>query len=183
MIGSRCGFDVRAFEPDPVHFEQLEKNIRRNIIKEDENRFELHNSAVSIEDGIMNFCRVSGNTTSSHITGSKANRYGKFEYFDVDVENALKHIEWVDLVKMDVEGHEAVILCETDIDHWRSTDAIVEIENAENAAKVFEHFSRIKVNLFAQKIGWGKVQACGKIPCGYKEGSLFISCKPEIPWV
>lgn len=179
LIACRNGFEVRSFEPDPIHFKRLQENFELNSTNKTP---ELYNSAVSSKKGNMSFCRVKGNTTGSHLAGAKPNPYGELDYFDVPVESAIEHMEWADLIKMDVEGHEPTILCATDTNLWKNTDAIVEIENAENAQKIFHHFQKIDVNLFAQKIGWEKVERSEDMPSGYREGSLFISCKDKMIW-
>jgi FkbM family methyltransferase len=178
ILLARCGYAVRCFEPDPVHFALLQRNIEANACT----RVEAHNTAVSAESGKMEFCRVKGNTTGSHLKGAKANPYGELDCFFVTVEAARPHLEWADLVKMDVEGHEPVIICATDRATWQHTDAIVEIENAANAARVFEHIAGLGVNLFAQKTGWQRVQSVEDMPTSYTEGSLFISVRNPMPW-
>lgn len=178
ILLSRLGYTVRCFEPDPGHFEALTRNIKLNGCQ----NVEPHAAAVSITDGETEFCRVKGNTTSSHIKGDKANPYGDLEFFPVKLEAAARHLAWADLVKMDVEGHEPVILTATNRDTWANTDAFVEIESAENAAIVFEHMSALGVNLFAQKINWQPVKNLEAMPTGYKDGSLFITCNDHMPW-
>jgi hypothetical protein len=64
----------------------------------------------------------------------------------------------------------------------QSLDIMVEIGNPENAKAVFEHFQAIGVGMFAQKLGWARVQSAGDVPTSHREGSLFISAKPAMPW-
>ncbi|MEZ7195961.1 FkbM family methyltransferase [Pseudodesulfovibrio karagichevae] len=175
---SLMGYTVRCFEPDPVHFELLQRNLKANGCS----NVEPHAAAMSDSDGETEFCRVKGNTTGSHIKGAKANPYGELDYFPVKIEAANPHLKWADLVKMDVEGHEPTILTATDRDIWEGTDAFVEIENAENGAIVFEHMSKLGVNLFAEKLNWQRVRSAEDMPAGYKEGSLFVSVKDAMPW-
>jgi len=68
IILARCGFEVRAFEPDPAHIELQERNLALNGV-----RTELHKAAVSLDAGHLEFVRVLGNTTGSHLAGAKAN--------------------------------------------------------------------------------------------------------------
>lgn len=179
ILASLCGFTVRSFEPDPVHFEMLQKRVQMNNLLPEP---QLYNAAVSNTSGTMNFCRVKGNTTSSHLTGSKPNPYGELAHFDVTVENALEHMAWADLVKMDIEGHEAQVLCATTRDLWLSTDAIVEISREENARSVYSHMKDLDVSIYAQKIGWQKVGIPEEMPFSYRDGSILITSKPQIPW-
>ena len=58
----------------------------------------------------------------------------------------------------------------------------MEIENENNAAAVYEHFKTMKVNLFSQKTNWQQVTNLDDIPTSYHEGTLFVTCKSEMPW-
>ncbi len=177
-ILSKCGYEVRAYEPDPQHFEILQRNLALN------NCFDVEkfNAAVSSEAGVAEFIRVLGNTTSSHLAGSKSNPYGDLERFPVKVENIEPLITWADLIKLDVEGHEKEILLATNREHWLATDALVEVENKTNATFIYEHFARLKVNLFSQKTNWQLVHDIEEMPASYREGILFVTCKNEMPW-
>ena len=67
ILLSRCGYEVSSYEPDPIHFKILSENIKSNNCS----RVHLHNVAVSNTMGEMDFIRVLGNTTGSHLAGSK----------------------------------------------------------------------------------------------------------------
>lgn len=179
LVMQRCGFAVRAFEPDPNHLELLRETLTRNECA----NVTVHPAAVSTTDGSHDFTRVLGNTTGSHLTGAKAAPYGGLESFTVDVVNAAPHMAWADLVKMDIEGHEAEVLCATDAALWQDTDAVVEVGTKENAARIFEHFEALPVNLFAQKTGWRRVATRADMPTSHRDGSLLISTKDAMPWV
>ena len=178
-ILSKCGFEVRAFEPDPQHFEILQKNLALNDCSD----VQTFNAAVSSRAGVMEFIRVLGNTTGSHLAGSKANPYGDLERFPVKVEAIEPLITWADLIKCDVEGHEKEILLATNRDHWLTTDALVEVENESNAAFIYEHFTTLGVQLFSQKTNWQLVRGVDDMPTSYREGTLFVTCKSEMPWL
>jgi len=59
---------------------------------------------------------------------------------------------------------------------------MVEIGNPENARGVFEHFQTIGIGMFSQKTGWSRVQRLADMPTSHREGSLFVSAKPAMPW-
>ena len=80
------------------------------------------------------------------------------------------------------EGHEKVILTSTTAEQWHALDMIAEIGSEENAQAVFDHFTNIGVNMFAQKSNWNKVKRFEEMPTSYHDGSLFISLKAEMPW-
>jgi len=177
VILDRCGFNVRAYEPDPTHFKILRRNLKLNRC----HTVKLSNAAISNRNGTMEFIRVLGNTTGSHLAGSKARPYGKLERLTVKVEDIKSLITRADLVKIDAEGHEKEILLATDRSHWQNTDGLVEIENRKNAAVVYRHFKILGVNLFSQKTNWQQVWKVGDIPTSYREGTLFVTCKNEMP--
>lgn len=174
---SRCGYEVEVFEPDPVHFKQLKQILALNQAT----KVNAHCAAVSSKQGEAEFVRVLGNTTSSHLAGSKV-PYGELERFLVPLFDIRELIRKADLIKMDVEGHEADILLATVGNDWDQVDALVEVGSEEKARLIFAHFTKEKVSLFAQKIGWQKVSQLSQMPTSYKEGSLFISRKPQMPW-
>ena len=81
-----------------------------------------------------------------------------------------------------MEGHEKVVLLSTELKHWVKTDALVEIENADNAAAVYGHFTTLGVKLFSQKTNWQQVHSLDDMPTSYHEGTLFVTCRDEMPW-
>jgi FkbM family methyltransferase len=175
---SRCGFEVRSFEPDPIHLERLKSNLSLNGEKSD-----VHAAAISLEAGTTEFVRVVGNTTGSHIKGAKTDAYGPMDLFEVKLEAAAGHLAWADLAKIDIEGHEATLLTGLPTETWRSTDAMLEIGSEANAQKIFEYFKGSDVNLFAQKIGWRRVTSVSDMPTSHRDGSLFLTSKPEMIWI
>ncbi len=178
ILMARCGFAVRAFEPDPVHLALLRANLRLNAVT----AVEVVEAAVSDRDGETEFVRVKGNTTGSHIAGAKAAPYGELERFAVPLRKFSDAVTGADFVKIDAEGHEAVILRSLAAERWHGLDAMVEVGTAENARALFDHFAGLPVNLFAQKTGWEQVREIADMPASHREGSLFISAKGEMPW-
>ena len=178
IVLSLCGSKVDSYEPDPDHHAKLVRNLELNNILD----CSANKAAVSDKDGTMQFVRVLGNTTSSHLVGSKSNPYGDLEYFDVTVHDINTIAERVDLFKIDAEGHEAVLLNGLALEAWNRVDAFVEIGTPENANAVFERFQNTDINIFSQKRGWARVESIEDIPVSYKEGGIFISSKPVMPW-
>jgi len=178
VLLSRCGYAVRAYEPDAEHVELLQKHLLLNRCSD----VEVFHMAVSNEAGVREFVRVLGNTLGSHLAGSKANPYGALERMPVQVEAIGSIIEWADLIKLDAEGHERDILLTTQRAHWLTRDALVEVGTAENASSLYDHFGQIDVHLFAQKINWERVRRLADMPTNYHEGTLFVSRKSVMPW-
>jgi FkbM family methyltransferase len=177
IILSRCGFAVKSFEPDPWHYELLLKNLNSNSA----NNVMPFKQAVSINDGEAEFVRVLGNTTGSHLAGSK-DSYGEKEKFTVSVCAAKPLYEWADFAKIDAEGHEKELLQIASFELMQNLDIMVEIGNPENAKAVFKHFNDIGINMFSQKLGWNPVKSIEGMPTSHREGSLFISSKTQMPW-
>lgn len=178
IILDKCGYKVRSYEPDAVHYKILKENLEANGCKD----VETYNKAVSTEEGTVEFLRVLGNTTSSHIVGSKSNPYGELETVSVLSTSFADIMQWADLIKCDIEGHEKEVFVTTRKNDWLTTDALVEIESRESAQIIFDHFNKIGVNLFAQKNNWSKVEHIEDMPCSYREGTLFISAKDSMLW-
>lgn len=174
---SRCGFTVKAFEPDTWHYGILSANLAANGAAS----VQPIEAAVSTQDGEAKFVRVLGNTTGSHLAGSK-DSYGEKEFFTVKTLAVQPLLEWADLAKIDAEGHEKELLLAATAKHLQKLDIMVEIGNAANAKAVFEHFDSIGVGMFAQKIGWHRAERLEDIPTSHREGSLFLSAKPAMPW-
>lgn len=174
---SRCGFEVRSFEPDPVHLAMLNENLKRNSANA-----EVHAAAISFESGDAEFVRLLQNTTGNHLKGSKDNPFGAMDVFKVKVEAALPHLKWADFAKIDIEGHEAALLTALPPSIWSTTDALVEIGTKINAQTIFDYFDKSGVNLFAQKNGWTRASRADDLPVSHREGSLFVSCKETMPW-
>lgn len=177
IILAKCGFEVRAFEPDPTHFAILAANLKANAAT----RVQPFQAAVSTVDGTMKFVRVLGNTTGSHLSGAKES-YGEREMFDVRVIALAPLLEWADLAKIDAEGHEKDLLLAATKRDFAHIDVMVEIGSPANAQAVFEHLSTIGVGMFPQKIGWKRARATSDLPTSHRDGSLFISSKEEMPW-
>ena len=178
IILDRCGYTVRSYEPDPVHIAQMRANLAANSSK----NVEIIESAVSVKEGQMEFVRVLGNTTGSHLAGSKPDPYGDLDKFAVEVVAVGPIMDWADLVKLDIEGHEKEVILATTRDHWTSTDAMMEVGSDENALAVFEHLNSIGVNMFAQKTAWQKVTQLDHMPTSHRNGSLFVSTKESMQW-
>ena len=179
VILSNLGFDVTSYEPDLIHFQKIKEHINLNCKKL---KPKLINKAISTKSESVEFIRVIGNTTGSHIKGSKDSPYGELETITVETDTFKEIIENFDFLKIDIEGHEADVLMSTTKENWLNTDAMVEVGNAINANKLFNFFKFIDVNLFSQKSNWKRVEIFENMPSSYKEGSLFITCKREVPW-
>jgi len=179
IVLGKLGCSVKAFEPDPQHFTLLGRNLSLNGVEKQVTPMMM---AVSDNDGEMEFVRVLGNTTSSHLAGAKSNPYGELERFPVKVVGIRPFASEARLAKIDAEGHEAVLLRAIDSAGWTTLDAFVEIGTPENADLVFNHLSAASVNIFAQKIGWGRVSRLEDMPTTYKEGSIFVSKRSEMTW-
>ncbi len=179
ILMGRCGWNVKAYEPDPEHV----KLLRRNLDLNGSETVELVTAAVSDKPGTLEFVRVLGNTTSSHLAGAKNDAYGPMERFPVRVEAIAEIMQTVDFIKMDAEGQEKVIILGTKAEHWVNTDMMVEVGSKENAVAIYNHLHDIGVNAYAQKLGWGRVESLNDMPVNYKNGSLFITHKSAMPWV
>ena len=178
IMMAKCGWEVSAFEPDPVHAKILKHNLSLNGVEQ----VNLFEAAVSDKAGTLEFVRVLGNTTGSHLAGAKSNPYGQLERFPVKVISIADVIADADFIKLDAEGQEKIIILGTQPSDWDETDMIVEVGSVDNATAIYNHLVKLGVNLFSQKQGWKRVASLEGMPVSYKEGSLFISKQSEMPW-
>ena len=178
LFMGRCNWDVTCFEPDPIHISLLTSNLKLNALP----NIRVVESAVSDRVGRSIFRRVIGNTTGSHLIGAKDYVYGPVTEFEVGVVNINDVLQGVDIIKCDVEGHEANIICSISKESFRSTDIFVEIGSHKNADLIFSYCKEIGVNIFSQKVGWAIAANPSDIPIHYSEGSVFISSRRHMPW-
>jgi FkbM family methyltransferase len=149
LVMKKLGYQVTSYEPDSVHLAQIEKVMNLNDI------------------------RILGNTTGSHLLGSKNDVYGETEVINVEVDDILEVLTQgnFDFVKMDVEGHEAVLLNRITAQSIFKTDIMLEIGSEANAKEVFTILVDKKIPAYAQKINWEIFQVITPM------GASFYPCK------
>jgi len=178
IIMARCGFNVTAFEPDPVHQQLLLNNLERNKVQ----NVKLERAAISDRDGTAEFVRVVGNTTGSHLAGAKSNPYGDLDRFTVEVRAIEQFASKADFAKMDVEGHEIAVLGGISSESWNKLDVLMEIGTADNATAVMDYAKSRGLNLFSQLIGWEKAKTASDLPSSHREGSVILSRRDALLW-
>ncbi|MEI6149537.1 MAG: FkbM family methyltransferase, partial [bacterium] len=161
-----------------THYDLLTRNLRLN----DAARVTALQMAVSSTDGQTEFVRVLGNTTGSHLAGSKAAPYGELQRFPVKTVSFRSLVAGVDLLKLDAEGHEQQIITSTLAEDWAHMDGLISVHDKANAYAVFEHLTDLKLHMFSQKINWQRVANRDDMPLSHHEGTLFVSHKSEMPW-
>jgi len=174
IAAAKTGYKVDAYEPDPEHFRQLNKNITSNSLQTAIDPYEV---AISTRNGVEEFVRVEGNSTSSHLAGSTGKTpYGPLKVFSVPTVsiNSVLNGEY-QLVKMDVEGHEAALLSclsqgEILKSHW-----ILEVGSKNSAFEIFQKIQSSDARAYSQKCNWEKVEKLENMPTHYSEGSVIIS--------
>lgn len=167
LLMARQGWLVRAFEPDPWHFELLLANVGSV------QTITPIQAAVSDHDGQQTFVRVKGNTTGSHLKGDKQ-PYGELEEFEVKVMDCRPLFKWADFCKLDCEGHEARLLKTVNSD---VCEFMVEVGSVASARAIYDHFKGW-MGMWAQQSGWKPVKALQGVPKHHSEGALFIGREP-----
>ena len=178
LIMDKCGFSINSFEPDPIHVGVFQENIVNNKSV----NITINQKAISDKSDTVDFIRVLGNTTGSHLAGAKEDPYGELETFTVETSDINAVLLNNDFVKMDIEGQEATAILSTKKDTWANVEMILEVGTEKNAKIIFEYLNEINVNMFSQKNGWNKVSDLADVPTSYKEGSLFLSVADEMSW-
>lgn len=177
ILLSRLGCDVHAFEPDPVHHELLVRNLAANGC----HAVRVYRKAVSDRTGLADFVRVMGNSTGSHIAGARG-FYGEVQHLTVETVAFDDITVEPDLMKIDIEGHERNVILAIEHRRWVAMDAMVEVHSERNSAAIFEYFRESGINVFVQKLGWRKAERVADMPRSNREGNIFITSKPEMPW-
>lgn len=178
VIASKIGFNVESYEPDKKHYKQLLLNCRVNKVK----NVKSYEKAVYKKKCKLTFVNVKNNTTSNHVLGFKKKLYGPISRTKVDAVKADNLFKRSDLVKMDIEGAEYEVLKSICKKNWNSTDCFVSVHNDYVAKKIFNHFKKIKINMFSSKINWQKIKKFDDLPTCHAEGLLFISKKNKMNW-
>ena len=180
LVMKKLGFQVTSYEPDLIHLAQIEKVMNLNNLSTEG----LTPRAISDKRGTMEYIRILGNTTGSHLFGSKEEVYGPREVVSVEVNDILEVLNQgkFDFVKMDVEGHEVVLLNRITAQAIATTDIMLEIGSEKNAKEIFATLSEKKIPAYAQKINWGRVEKLEDLPSHHTHGSLFLSMQGPPNW-
>lgn len=176
LLMAQLDWDVRAFEPDREVFGKLTENLYYEAPQ-----VWLHEAAVSDRDGEAQFTRVLNNLTGSCLVGSAKEPYGPLEEVTVKTVDCRPLFDWADLAKIDVEGHESVLLKCLTSDHLKHLDLICELRGDREAAQVLRHIHDIGGEVYTQKTGWKPAQCMADMPTRHQEGSIFISSRRG-PW-
>lgn len=180
LVMKKLGFEVISYEPDIFHLAQIDKVMQLNGFSSNG----VRPKAISDKSGTMGYLRVLGNTTGSHLLGSKETVYGPTAAVTVQVDDILEVLtaENFDFVKMDVEGHEVVLLNRITADSIEKTDIMLEIGSEKNAQEIFEILKRKGIPAYAQKINWSRVEKLEDLPNHHTHGSLFLSMQGAPNW-
>lgn len=180
LVMKKLGFEVVSYEPDRIHLAQIEKVMQLNGFSTNG----VRPKAISDQSGTMEYLRVLGNTTGSHLLGSKENVYGPTNVVTVQVDDILEVLtnENFDFIKMDVEGHEVVLLNRINADLINKTDIMLEIGSERNAKEIFEILKRKEIPAYSQRINWNRVEKLEDLPNHHTHGSLFLSIQGEPNW-
>ena len=176
----KLGFDVVSYEPDMTHLKQIETVMSLNKLTTKG----LLPKAISDKNGVMEYIRILGNTTGSHLLGSKKDVYGPTDIVSVDVDDILEVLNQgnFNFVKMDVEGHEAVLLNRVTAESLKKTDIMLEIGSEKNAAEIYGILQQKGIPAYAQKINWGLVGRLEDLPSHHTHGSVFLSMQGAPNW-
>ena len=180
LIMKKLGFQVVSYEPDSIHLAQIEKVMKLNDLSTEG----LTPKAISDKHGTKEYIRILGKTTGSHLLGSKEEVYGATEIVSVEVDDILEVLDEgkFDFVKMDVEGHEVVLLNRITAQSIATTDIMLEIGSEKNAKEIFTILTDKKIPAYAQKINWGRVEKLEDLPNHHTHGSLFLSMQGPPNW-
>lgn len=176
IIMARCGFKVKAYEPDFEHFDRLVANLENNGVA---SSVMPCMAAVHTENGEARFVRVHNNLTGNHLEGFK-DSYGPRSTVIVPTVDVRPLWSSADIAKIDSEGNEAALIATTTPRDWEHLNAIIEVRNEHNAMRIYKHCREMEVPLWAAKRDWKEVAIYGDMPKANREGPLFIGKRD--PW-
>ena len=177
ILMSKNGFSTQAFEPDPDLFTQMQKNSELNFCK----NLKVFNKGVSDKKEILSFIKVLGNENANHIEGTRT-FYGDFKKIKVDVIPFSEIGVIPDLMKINVEGHEKIIVPTIPVNVWETSDTFIEVHDEENAEILWNYFYKLKLNIFSQKKSWRLAKSLKDMPFTNKEGYIFVTKKNKMSW-
>jgi len=180
LVMKKLGFMVTSYEPDITHLNQINLVLTQNNM----NAEHVVPKAISDSTGTMQYIRVLGNTTGSHLLGAKENVYGPTDIVSVEVDDILEVLGEgnFDFVKMDVEGHEAVLLNRITAETLKKTDIMLEIGSEKNASEIYEILKQKGIPAYAQKINRALVGKLDDLPSHHTHGSVFLSMQGAPNW-
>jgi FkbM family methyltransferase len=180
LVMKKLGFMVTSYEPDLTHLNQIRLVLTLNNM----DIKHVVPKAISDSTGTMQYIRVLGNTTGSHLLGAKENVYGPTDIVSVEVDDISEVLNKgnFDFVKMDVEGHEAVLLKRITADSLKKTDIMLEIGSEKNAIEIYEILKQKGIPAYAQKINWRLVEKLEDLPSHHTHGSVFLSMQGAPKW-
>jgi FkbM family methyltransferase len=180
LVMKKLGFMVTSYEPDLTHLNQIHLVLTLNNM----DIKHVVPKAISDSTGTMQYIRVLGNTTGSHLLGAKENVYGPTDIVSVEVDDISEVLNKgnFDFVKMDVEGHEAVLLKRITADSLKKTDIMLEIGSEKNAIEIYEILKQKGIPAYAQKINWMLVEKLEDLPSHHTHGSVFLSMQGAPNW-
>ena len=180
LVMKKLGFIVTSYEPDQTHLNQMRLVLTLNNIDAEH----IVPKAISDSTGTMQYVRVLGNTTGSHLLGAKENVYGPTEIVSIEVDDIREVLGNgnFDFVKMDVEGHEATLLNRLTAETLKKTDIMLEIGSEKNASDIYEILKQKGIPAYAQKTNWGLVEKLEDLPSHHTHGSVFLSLQGAPNW-
>ena len=180
LVMKKLGFIVTSYEPDLTHLNQMHLVLTLNNIDAEH----IVPKAISDSTGTMQYVRVLGNTTGSHLLGAKENVYGPTDIVSVEVDDIREVLGNgnFDFVKMDVEGHEATLLNRLTAETLKKTDIMLEIGSEKNASDIYEILKQKGIPAYAQKTNWGLVEKLEDLPSHHTHGSVFLSMQGVPNW-
>lgn len=163
------GASVRSWDPD-----SSVSRLQRELFREHVLTYTQVDAAAGIRNEYSSFVRLEDNQTGSHLAGRKPNPYGRMTTHYVEVKDCRPDIAWADLVKMDVEGSESEILCQTAHEVLSEAFIICEVTDESAARNLYEYLSVAPVSMFSQRNGWRTPASVQDLPEHHSHGSLLI---------
>ncbi len=177
IVFEKSGYNVYAFEPDPLMVKIFEKNVQLNNCK----NITLVKKALSDKKETNKFVRVKGNLTASHIDGARG-YYGDVDFLTVESITFDDIDITPDIMKINIEGFEKQLVPAIPPRILDSCDLIISIHEGDSRGTIYDFLTKHGMNIFSQKTGWNLVHCEDELPGVNKEGYIFATKNKAMHW-
>lgn len=180
LLASQIFKKVISYEPEINTYKSLNTNIEINDLI----NVSTYNKAVSVKAGQLKFFKNKENPTSNHLEISNVSteykdQYKNLETTNVEVESFIKILEFSDILKIDIEGHEGEIMNDLKYEYFSNKILFIEIHNNKNSIDISKFYSlnRDKIKCLLIKDGVKEIQNTDHFPQKASDGSIIFQCK------
>lgn len=174
LVAGAYGYEVYAYEPDPLTYNELHKNTKSH------DEITVFNLAVTNKGGNpQKFTRVKNNLCASGLSFNGKKYYGPTTEINVNTVSPSQLNLSNSIIKIDIEGSEAEVIQSIIESNFTNYKIYCEVGTFKSAEKIFNICSKSDKLLFSQKVNWKQVTDSSHMPHKWSDGSIEIVSKYE----